>query len=70
MPFSEAIRRPKRKFSTQLDLRNSPLFSQNPLISTKLECIPNTFYTHPGLYTIAKDFVFVIGLFIIVYYSY
>jgi hypothetical protein len=32
-PFSGAIRRPKRKLFTQLDLRNSPLFFQNPLIS-------------------------------------
>jgi hypothetical protein len=33
-PFSGAIRRSKRKLSTQLDLWNSPLFSQNPSIST------------------------------------
>jgi hypothetical protein len=32
-PFSGAIRRPKRKLSTQLDLRNSSLFSQNSSIS-------------------------------------
>jgi hypothetical protein len=36
-PFSEAIRRPKRKLSTQLDLRNPPLFSQNPSISTPVK---------------------------------
>jgi hypothetical protein len=33
-PFSGAIRKPKRKLSTQLDLQNSPLFSQTPSIST------------------------------------
>jgi hypothetical protein len=33
-PFSGAIRRPKRKLSTQSDLRNSSLFSQNSSIST------------------------------------
>jgi hypothetical protein len=31
-PFLDAIRRPKKKLFTQLDFRNSPLFSQNPLI--------------------------------------
>jgi len=33
-PCLGAIRRPKRKLSIQLDLRNSPLFSRNPSIST------------------------------------
>jgi hypothetical protein len=32
-PFSGAIRRPKRKLSTQLDLQNSSSFSQNSSIS-------------------------------------
>jgi hypothetical protein len=33
-PFSGAIRRPKKKLSTQSDLQNSRLFSQNPSIYT------------------------------------
>jgi hypothetical protein len=50
-PFSEVIRRPKRKLFTQLDLRNSPVFFQNPLISniiarSQILLIPTLGYIH------------------------